>query len=741
MVKLHRKKLVIVATVLTLVVLGIFTINYLSPKTDKEVIAENSYVGDSNCRSCHASEYQDWKTSDHFKAMMPANDSTVLGDFTNTSFKADGITSRFFKRDSAFYINTEGPGGNNTDYKILFTFGHYPLQQYLVALPGGRLQALRQSWDSKQKKWFHQYAGRTIDNNDWLHWTGNAQNWNTMCASCHSTNLKKNYNLDSDSYHTTYAIINASCESCHGPGKQHVDYINSANYKQHTVPGAYMAVVKGRALQINSCMPCHSLRSEISNVKLPSGELLDDYILQVPTTEHYYADGQMKEEVFTQGSFLQSKMYKHGVTCTNCHNPHTGKLSRPGNLTCTPCHTAKYDDPSHHFHGINTEASQCKSCHMPGEYYMGNDYRHDHSFRVPRPDLSVKFNTPNACNNCHTEKSFAWTASAIQKWYGNERKYHFAEDLIPGSKIDPSSEKHLVKLLQDTATPAVIKASALFYLGSINSAGSSNAIINEVSNPDAFVRYTALRSLANFPLENVTQQIISLTKDKVRAVRIAAADLLLTVPSHLITAGDVQPVEAAKTEHRNYLLYQADFAAGNAQIGDYYLRLNDYNNAEKFYLRSLRKDSLMNYSRLNLASVYSAKGKNDEALRHLRLALAIDNKNDRIYYNMALLYTELNRQKEAIAAFEKAIALKSKNPSLYYNYGLLLQQHGNIKKAGEVLLKGITIDRYNSRLNYAIAFVYLQQNALEKAKPYVLTLKQLDGNNPQYTELFRMFGL
>ncbi|MGE5519571.1 MAG: cytochrome c3 family protein, partial [Candidatus Dadabacteria bacterium] len=383
------------------------------------------------------------------------------GNFNNTIYTADGITSRFFKKDGKFFINTQGEEGSYHDYEIKYTFGYFPLQQYLVDFPSGKMQATRQSWDSRKNKWFHQYPGQKIPSHDWLHWTGNAQNWNTTCARCHSTNLQKNYDFASDSYHTTYSVLTVSCESCHGPAKLHVDYVNSASYKKgEKVKGSYMLMAKnsGQVAEINTCAPCHMRAAELTR-QMPTGaELLDNYIPEIPSLEFFYADGQVKDEDYTYTSYLQSKMYSRGIKCSNCHNAHSGKVLFTGNTLCLQCHAKKYDEFSHTNHTTGTEASQCKNCHMPGTYYMGNDFRHDHALRVPRPDLTANFGTPNACNKCHTDQTPSWAAAAIVKWYGNKRAYHFSEDLIPASKASGESEAHILKLFNDTATPAIIRA-------------------------------------------------------------------------------------------------------------------------------------------------------------------------------------------------------------------------------------------------------------------------------------------
>ena len=702
------------------------------------------YVGDQSCKKCHATEFKEWKQSHHYMSMLPPNDSTVKGNFNNITFTADGVTSRFFKKGSKYFINTEGDDGKNHDFEVKYIFGFTPLQQYLIEFPGGRLQVPRLSWDVNKKKWFNQYAGQNIPSHDWLHWTGNAQNWNTMCASCHSTNLRKNYDIKTDTYKTSYSIINVSCESCHGAGKQHVDFINDDYKSGERVVGSFMKLAKNskQIEELNTCAPCHARVSELSGTHIDSKEIMDNYIPQIPDTENYHADGQVNDEDYIYTSFLQSRMFHKGVTCSTCHNPHSVKLKRIGNQTCTLCHIpTKYDVPTHTFHKKGTAATECKNCHMPGKLYMGNDLRHDHSFRVPRPDLSVKYGTPNACSNCHKDKSEKVLAQAIIKWYGPKRVYHFAEDLIPGSKLDVNSEKHLISLIDNKFVPKIIKATATFYLGSIPTQTSLNIILARLSSKEAQVRYRALRSLASFPAESWMQAVGPLLSDKVRAVRIAAADLYITIPKEQVPSLFAKAFGSAQVELEQSLRYQTDFSTGNVMLADYYLKLQDYDNAEKFYLRGLKKDSKMNYALLNLSAAYNSQGKNSQALQTLELALKNDSKNERIYYNMALLFNEMNNIAAAEKAFARAVELNSTNPKVYYNYGLLLNQNKKAKQAETILLKGIQINPSDSELYYALSFVYMQSNDKVKAIQTAIKLKQLDPTNPNYQQVFRSLGL
>ncbi|MBW4361206.1 tetratricopeptide repeat protein [Flavobacterium taihuense] len=740
--------LFIILILLSFVAFRIFIVDSYSSKEEKYSLISNeksTYVGDQSCKECHKAEHKEWKESHHFMSMLPPSEKTVKGNFDNITHIADGVTSRFFKKGNKYFINTEGEDGKNHDYEVKYIFGFTPLQQYLVEFPGGRLQVPRVSWDTKQKKWFNQYAKQTVSSHDWLHWTGNSQNWNTMCASCHSTNLQKKYDDKTNTYKTSYSVINVSCESCHGAGKEHSDYIKNEDYKDgNKIKGSFLKLIKnGNQLeQINTCAPCHARASEISNNHIRSNEIMDNYIPQIPDTENFFADGQIDDEDYIYTSFLQSKMFSKGVKCSNCHNPHSTKLKKIDNQTCLQCHNPqKYNLPTHTFHPVGSQSALCVSCHMPGKIYMGNDLRHDHSFRVPRPDLSEKYGTPNACSSCHQEKSNKYLADAIVKWYGPKRKYHFSDDLIPGSQLDSKSEAHLIKLIENSQTPDIIKATAAFYLGNIQTEPSLNILLKSLKNKDAQVRYRSLRSLSNFEPRSWINQVGYLLSDKVRAVRIAAADLYITIPQEQIPSQHKDAFVAAHKELKKYLHYQTDFSVGNVMLADYYLKLKDYGNAVNYYEKGLKKDSQMNYALLNLSTTYNLQGNNEQALKSLERALKNDSKNARIYYNMALLYNEMSNQPEAEKAFAKAVALKSDNPRVYYNYGLLLIQSKKFKEAEVVLNKGIAINPSAPELYYALTFLYIQTNDTTKAQKAVLQLKQLDPNNPEYQGLFKNMGV
>jgi hypothetical protein len=351
-------------------------------------IPDSHFLGDNNCKECHKGQFKEWKGSHHDKAMQLTDSTSVLGNFNGEKFTSQGVTSHFYKKEGSFYVNTEGPDGNNHDYKIVYTFGFTPLQQYIVKFPDGRFQCLRTAWDSVKNKWFDLYPDFKVVHSEWLHWSRGGLNWNTMCSDCHSTNVRKNYDFETDTFDTKYAIINVNCEACHGPGKDHVEDVKRLGDKYASTCTMDMTSYTTPKELVDQCARCHMRREQFSEAFNFEGTMLDHYSPQLIEEPTYYPDGQILDEDYVYGSFVQSKMYKNNVACNNCHDSHSLKLKFEGNTLCAQCHLPQnFNTPKHHFHEMGTDGAKCINCHMPGKYYMGNDFRRDHSFRVPRPTL------------------------------------------------------------------------------------------------------------------------------------------------------------------------------------------------------------------------------------------------------------------------------------------------------------------------------------------------------------------
>ena len=533
---------------------------YLSGAQAQEK-TEAEYIGVDACAECHSDQVKLWRGSHHDLAMQNATDETVLANFSNTQFTYAGITSNFYKKNNKFMVRTDGPDGKLQDYEIRYVFGVMPLQQYLVELDMGRLQALTIAWDTRDKKqggqrWFHLYPDEKITYKDELHWTRTNFNWNGMCAECHSTNLQKNYDSASDTFKTSWSEIDVSCEACHGPASNHISWAKKetgwesynnnkglsvlfderkgVHWKINPETGsAQRSTERATEKEIQVCAQCHSRRSVISSDYSPGKPFIDHYMPRLLDEGMYYADGQIHDEVYVYGSFLQSKMYHAGVTCSDCHEPHSHQLRAQGNGVCLQCHAAdKFDTEKHHFHKNESKGTLCAECHMPPRNYMVVDPRHDHSFRIPRPDLSVELGTPNACSQCHADKDAAWAAAQVKQWYGKTPTGYqqFAVALDAGRNGNSNAGQQLAAQIGDIETPDIARASAISNLSRYLDQSTFSVIQQGLKDDDALVRMASIGALEGLQPSMLVQLAFPLLDDPVRSVRIEAARVLAPIP-------------------------------------------------------------------------------------------------------------------------------------------------------------------------------------------------------------------
>ncbi|MCY4507404.1 MAG: cytochrome c3 family protein, partial [Acidobacteria bacterium] len=508
-----------------------------------------AYVADADCADCHRPELDAWAGSHHDLAMQVATPETVLGDFDDDAFTHHGVTSRFFRRGDRFFVNTESPDGTPADFELTHILGVEPLQQYLAPFPGGRLQSLPIAWDTGRNRWFHLYPDERIEPDDPLHWTGRYQTWNLQCAACHSTDLRKGYDVEADAYDTTWAEIDVGCQACHGPGERHVALARGGEVPPGggevppgggevpaggggddggvpagggDVPadadgGGGAAPIGGWGLvapfsaddpapELDACAPCHSRREQLTPVAAHGGPLLDDFLPARLAEGLYHPDGQILDEVYVYGSFVQSRMHAAGVRCTDCHDPHRLTLRADGNAVCTQCHRerpvdrfptltpGRYDTPAHHRHEAGSPGAQCVNCHMPDRTYMVVDPRRDHGFRVPRPDLSAALGTPTPCTGCHDDRDDAWAAAAVAGWSDAPPPPHFAPALAAGRAGDAAAAPALAALAADRGQPAIVRATALDLLRPLGRT-AVDAARTALDDADPLVRATAAGGL------------------------------------------------------------------------------------------------------------------------------------------------------------------------------------------------------------------------------------------------------
>ncbi len=697
-----------------------------SDVTEAQAEDRPGFVGSASCRDCHRAQWDEWLGSDHDLAMAEATDETVLGDFADAEVIAHGITSRFYRRDGTFLVTTEGPGGEPAEFEVTYTFGHDPLQQYLVSFPGGRLQALSLAWDSIRQRWFHLYPEQDIPPDDWLHWTRGSQNWNGMCAECHSTNLIKGYDPDSETYHTTWSDIDVGCEACHGPGSRHVAWAEIPPMARPGTPNAGLVVSTTDiepAELVELCAPCHSRRAELGDYDHTGLELLDHMLPSLLRDGLYWADGQILEEVYVYGSFLQSKMYARGVTCSDCHSSHSLLLARDGNELCLQCHQREvYDTADHHFHkkvheGRPSDGALCVKCHMVERPYMVIDWRADHSFRLPRPDLSRDIGTPNACTQsaCHDDRPLSWSLDAYRRWYGQARRPHFGTTFAAARSDRPEAEAELVRLAGNGLQPAIVRATALELLTFYPSAASDATLRAGLFAQEPLIRHTAVSGLDMPDPAERARLLAPLLSDPVKAVRLAALSRLAGVPMELMRSYQQAAFGEALAEYREAMAHSLDFSASGMNLGNLYTSLGQPREAERFYRLALAIDDLFFPAKLNLAVLLSGQGRNEEAERLLREVVEAYPSNSDAAYSLGLLLVEMRRPEEAAEWLRRASAAAPSNARAHYNLGLLQQQLGRLDEAERELGSALELAPSNLDFLYALADHYLKRGRMEEA--------------------------
>ena len=732
------------------------------------------YVGRQTCKECHEKQYELFQGSDHDMAMDTAIESTVLGDFNNATITHFGVTSRFFRKDGKYMVHTEGPGGVMQDFRVDYVFGIRPLQQYLIPFPGGRYQCLPLCWDTRPaseggQRWFHIYQDERIPPEDVLHWTHVTQNWNYMCAECHSTNLRKNYSYNTKTYNTTWSEIDVSCEACHGPGSEHLDWARKVEegsspdidpdmglvlrlkdtdnatwiFDPDSVT-ARRSVPRQSDELVQMCSRCHARRAVATEDYYHGGSLLETHWPSLLEEGLYYADGQILEEVYVYASFLQSKMYKAGVVCKDCHEPHSGKTYAEGNALCFRCHMAsEYGPRKHHFHDPSKEGASCAECHMHENTYMVVDPRRDHSIRIPRPDLSEKLGTPNACNQCHTDKSIKWATDYLRQWYGQDLldEEHYGEVFWAGRKRYPEAQEGLLRLALNREHPPMIRATAVSLMGGYPIQGEIEQALRELStDSDPLIRYAVLTVAQLGQPEFIRDMAVPRLRDEVKLNRLMAANTLTAVPRNLIPAGSMDALNKALKEYNASLMINSDHPSTHLNFGNLYLNTGDMEKAEASYREAIELEPGLVGPHINLADLYRRQGRDDEGEAVLKKALETYPDLAALNYSLGLLKVRQGRQEEALVYLEAAALNGPEDPRYTYVYGVGLNSLGQADKALSVLKKGLDLHPYDRDILYTLATISMEKGKQEDALNYARRLVENYPQDPSYQQLMGILG-
>ncbi|MFV0289508.1 MAG: multiheme c-type cytochrome [Mangrovibacterium sp.] len=777
------------------ILIPLFVLKQLFFPANTPIMGNPEYVGRETCVECHDTEMNDFMGSHHDLAMDYANDSTVLADFNNAELhRSNGEVNKAFKKDGKFFVITDGEDGSMKEYEVKYVFGHYPLQNYLVEFPGGRLQVLALTWSTIHEKWYYmpdsipQYAG--IDHNNWLHWTNQAQNWNSMCAYCHTTGFQKNYDPETDSYQTSWSEIDVSCEACHGPASNHLKWANLPEYAQKDYENFGLVTptsgLESNEQYVEMCARCHSRRASFSDQiphNIPSYDFMQ---MALPQRPLWHVDGQIHDEDYVAASFMQSKMFQRGVQCNDCHNVHSGERKMEGNDLCFQCHNqADYDTYEHHHHKYAGDVgepvksiygdtydvgsgTQCVNCHMPAQYYMGVDLRNDHSFRVPRPDLSDKLNSPNACTQCHADESNQWAAQHVAQWHGKPYKEHWGEVILAANNGGVGADSALLKLIDsDTDVHAnIVRATAL---ATLNYDEHPDVIQRYLTDENDMMRNTAINAI-EINSSSDAQKVFPLLNDSRIAIRATALIKLLDYPKDQIPENYRNAFNNALEDYGNLQKYNADFPLSRFGLGSYYTVKSEmakskddslmfFAKAEACFLAAYRQDSLTHEFALHLAYHFNKKGDLQQADNYFQAYLNQLPNDAQANYDYGLLLSAIaakqmqtlgNQQisleqkkqqyEKSLLKLEKAIELDPQNPGFNYNnISQIYLYYGNAEKAEQVLVEALK-NRNQSLNDYINLFnFHMTMRDRNKAGDLAKEILSKFPDNPDVQALKTMF--
>ncbi|WP_394224591.1 tetratricopeptide repeat protein [Pseudoalteromonas spongiae] len=714
------------------------------------------------CATCHQSQVADWQTSHHFHAMEVASDSSILGNFDNASLAYQNQKTRFFKKDSGFYIEMPNLTGELTTYAVAYTFGYHPLQQYMFDFGNGHYQFFPFAWDSRSKqqggqRWFVLHPEQT--ETDAFHWSQKGQNWNHMCADCHSTDFQKNFDLKSNTFNSTFSAINVSCNACHGDSEQHLKWASGNNkiknkgfthaigqktpLFQSQADGTMKSVsLLKESKQVTMCATCHGRRSNLADRQGPH-DFFNAFQPALLTPELYQVDGQVWDENYVWGSFVQSKMYQAGVTCTNCHNPHSGKLKLQGNLTCTQCHASTtFDTPKHHGHTTNEVGSQCVDCHMPTTTYMQVDARRDHSFKVPRPDLTIKTGVSNACNQCHQDQTASWAVSQIKTWHPNSKhigKAHFATSFHHADARAPNAAEFLTRIAQDKQHSTIVSASALTRMRNTPGNNALVAIARAIKDPSPLKHIAAINAATPYPLTDRWRLFNVLLDSTHHSVRIEAARSLagmLNAPfPNELSKQDKTRLNAALNDYKKSQEFNAERGFSHTNLALLALEMAEPKAAEMHYFDAIKVEPIFMPAYVNLADLYRQQGDESKAQNILKQALSVNHEASDVYYALAMSQIRSNEKQNALKSLENATLFAPENASYLYTYALLLQDQKNIHQAIRYFEKAYAITPTNPDISYSLTQSYITLNQFKQALFYAENLARLLPNDRQIAQM------
>lgn len=585
--------------------------------------SKGSIAGSAVCADCHNNIYERWNDSIHGKMIQPATRNAVVSRVAGSRFWRNGV----------FFIKEDG-----VEHRVDFTLGNRRIQHYLASRPNGQIVVLHSTWDVKRQQWFD---SAEIVPNAPPHFV---QQWNMSCFYCHVTQQHqdvKGFNPRTLGYRTAWVESSASCERCHGPMSEHASGAVAAG-SLRAQPAA-----SSRYDKLMICGQCHWAKIVMATGYNTRKRYFDYYspgLIQMDATEtiapSWWADGRPRRFSNEAAAFFLSGCFQSGKAfCTSCHDPHWNRtdgneeLMKRSDQYCTNCH-ASYAKESHTRHGAASSGSSCVACHMPYTVHGVKAKMRDHTMLGPEPENTVRYEIPNACNECHADRTPQWAADQVDRWYPkrNVRPRLRASAFTLAKNKDPGAVESLIQLAEDVTENPLIRASAAGYLVQYPGDRAAKTLIRLSKDSDPLVRLEAARALETVSGTdgvNAVKALGQMVSDTYRTVRIQAAASLVdrSFSSEPPRLNKQHPDFArAVQEYRSSLELEGDDPTMQVRLGSLDSFLGDFAAAKEAYRLALRLDPKQADAYVGLALIEANLGNVDEAVKNARKAAGVSDK-------------------------------------------------------------------------------------------------------------------
>jgi len=712
-------------------------------KSTSDTSAEG-FSGSESCRECHENFYQLWEPSYHGQAMMPVNAEFIakhrLPDSEPIDVEGNMFNVEF--KDSIMMLYEKDGDELVASYKILWAMGGHNVYCFLTPLEKGKLQNIPLAYDANRKTWFnYPEAGIRHFNDDSpedeaLPWKDAMFTFNTGCYSCHISQLSTNFDLNTETYHTTWREAGINCETCHGPGGEHIRIFQ--NLKEGEEPediGLIVTTTFTQEQHNSSCAPCHAKMTPITPSFMPGDKYFDNYNLTTLEDRDFYPDGRDLGENYTMTGWMMNPCIQESdLHCVTCHTSSgRDRNSDNPNNSCIQCHADIWSDMEAHTMHKAEDGLTCLSCHMPKREFVGHFLRSDHSFRPPMPEATIKFGSPNACNQCHSDKSPEWANKIVkQRPNGNyqEETLKWARLIKEARDLDWKNVDKMYEYIKNPETNEIVANSLIRLLANCTLESKTDVLLEALNNNSELVRASAAYGLAGIQSNAVKNALLKACKDEIRLVRIQAVNAILTFPEGGFTADQQVIIDKAEQEYVASMTSRTDNWSNHYNLGIYYQNkgdaqaaLNSYETAARLYPESIMP-------LINSSVLYSYIGNNAKAEENLKKVVAFDPDNEAANLNLGLLLAEQGRLDEAERALKAALKANPENqPVAAKNLSVIVAQKGDI--AGAVKYAQIAWEARPDDPNYGYTLAYYQMQNGQKAAS-IKTLKQIIKSNPEF---------